>query len=674
MERSDRLSLPYVQAAQAQKHVTVNEATRALDALVHLSVISRSVTEQPAEPGQGDGYILSPDREGLQWGVMGAASVAVFQDNAWMEYAPVQGMTAYVADEARHVVWNGTEWTALASGLGDSAPQFGVNATADTTNRLAVKTNAVLFSHDDVTPGSGDVRQVLNKASASNTASQLFQTNYSARAEFGLTGTDDFLIKVSPDGTSFFDAIVINRLTGAVSFPNTPAFDGGEPPFTPAAIDGLSVWYDPSDGGSIDSTASRIAQLNDKSGNDLHAVQTTGSAQPLIEAAAIDGHGAMRFTGSEYLSFNAFADAISGNDLPWSISLVVQHETGSGGISIPFGLGRSSNAGISAWFGSNGNGRWRIAKTSAAGIPLDATPLDTKPHVVTINHSGTATSLWIDGFRVLNDIAQDVNGFTVDRATLGAWITTSVGYHFRGLIGEVVGFTRQLNDNEVRDLQRYLAEKWLSAPTKVDLFLAIGQSNMEGQGDKTLSPSVNAGSGFALTQQNMLATLADPVGNANTGSCLPAFGNRWYAETGRAAVVVSKAVGATALLPEADIGYGNWDKVEGALYGAAVTAMNLAMDTVLNGSIYTVHSVNALWCQGEAEANRMSIGTAGVTPAAMKPRWKPSRQICRRTSHCQRRRSSSSNWGHALMAATRHSMRRFAMRRTLLPMTWRVSM
>ena len=39
----------------------------------------------------------------------------------------------------------------------------------------------------------------------------------------GLTGDDDFHFKVSADGSTWRDAIKINRSSGAVSFPNTPA-------------------------------------------------------------------------------------------------------------------------------------------------------------------------------------------------------------------------------------------------------------------------------------------------------------------------------------------------------------------------------------------------------------------------------------------------------------------
>ena len=91
---------------------------------------------------------------------------------------------------------------------------LGVNATADTTNRLALSSPASLFNHE------GNGHQVkINKNSATDTASFLFQDGFSGRAEIGLTGDDDFHFKVSPDGSAWFDSIRIDRTTGKVSFP-----------------------------------------------------------------------------------------------------------------------------------------------------------------------------------------------------------------------------------------------------------------------------------------------------------------------------------------------------------------------------------------------------------------------------------------------------------------------
>ena len=221
MDTTPRHGLPFVIADQAQKHVTVNEGLRALDALVQLSVRSRVVAAQPGAPEEGEGYILPTGATGAAWEAMREGGVAVFQDGAWALFGPRTGMTAYIEDEAAHAVWDGAAWQLTAtggSGAQEAAPRFGVNATADDTNRLSVRSDAVLHSHE----AGGSVRHVLNKAAPADTASFVFQTGFSGRAEIGLTGDDDFAFKVSDDGATFREAITIDRATGEVSLPNTP--------------------------------------------------------------------------------------------------------------------------------------------------------------------------------------------------------------------------------------------------------------------------------------------------------------------------------------------------------------------------------------------------------------------------------------------------------------------
>jgi hypothetical protein len=51
----------------------------------------------------------------------------------------------------------------------------------------------------------------MNKEGPSGTLSLLMQTSYSARAELGLAGSDDFSIKVSPDGSNWTTALAIDH-------------------------------------------------------------------------------------------------------------------------------------------------------------------------------------------------------------------------------------------------------------------------------------------------------------------------------------------------------------------------------------------------------------------------------------------------------------------------------
>jgi|GEM_PF-393088 len=209
MTSSPRLNLPFVMPAQAQKHVTVNESLERLDAMVQASARSRTAAQQPPEPEPGDSYILPAGATGAQWDDYTPGSFVTYTDGGWAGLPAVTGARVWVADEAALLVFDGQVWTQV-SGAADDLTQLGVNAGADKTNRLTVKSDAELLTHDDVTPGSGDARKVINKAAADRTASVVFQNGYSGRAEFGLIGDDDFTLKTSADGSNFENAMTLS--------------------------------------------------------------------------------------------------------------------------------------------------------------------------------------------------------------------------------------------------------------------------------------------------------------------------------------------------------------------------------------------------------------------------------------------------------------------------------
>jgi hypothetical protein len=281
MDNTPNLQLPYLIAAQAQKHVTHNEALRALDAIVQLLVLDKDLASPPGSPTDGNRYIVAASPTGAWVGQAG--KVAAWQDAAWVFYTPREGWLTWVADEDKIYAYTGSAWAEFVSGAGslhhvveDTAPQLGgaldanghnlgfddntgitddagneqvlfhktasavnqvgitnaatgnapqlaaeggdtninlklrgkgtgqidvdkigINATADTTNRLAVKSAASLLDN-----AGGGHQQKINKAATGDTASTLYQTNYSGRAELGLTGDDNFHVKVSPDGSA----------------------------------------------------------------------------------------------------------------------------------------------------------------------------------------------------------------------------------------------------------------------------------------------------------------------------------------------------------------------------------------------------------------------------------------------------------------------------------------
>lgn len=210
-DASLNLSLPLLQASQAQKHVTQNEALLALDGLVQLAVLSRSQDMPPPDSEDGARYVIAGTGQG-DWAGQGG-KLARRHAGAWMFHAPRAGWLAWVADEERLLVHDGEEWRDPPAAYG----MLGINATADETNRLVVRGAASLFDGED-----GDHSLKLNKAASGALANVMWQTGYSGRAELGLLGSDDWQLKVSADGVDWIQAFAVDRTTGHVGIGKLP--------------------------------------------------------------------------------------------------------------------------------------------------------------------------------------------------------------------------------------------------------------------------------------------------------------------------------------------------------------------------------------------------------------------------------------------------------------------
>lgn len=281
-DTTTNLGLPYLMAAQAQKHVTHNEALRLLDALVQLSVLDRDRTAPPASPADGDRHLVASGATGLWAGW--DLNVAFWADGAWIRLVPRIGWLVWVAADQTFLLWQGSGWfpigiaqqvsdsmfglfneadpsrkasfdlSGLSAGvtrsytLPDTSSELAIlagtqtftgdktfsgtlaaqvlglgGASADSWNRLSVNAPAVLFNN----AGAG-IEATVNKATPANDASFAFKTNWSARALVGLLGSDDFSVKVSPDGAAYHDAIRVEGASGRVELPEPillPALD-----------------------------------------------------------------------------------------------------------------------------------------------------------------------------------------------------------------------------------------------------------------------------------------------------------------------------------------------------------------------------------------------------------------------------------------------------------------
>ncbi|MEM7438838.1 MAG: DUF2793 domain-containing protein [Pseudomonadota bacterium] len=249
-DQSARLSLPYIMPAQAQKHVTHNEAVEQLDILVQLTVEAVDGVTPPPAPLEGEAHALGSGASG-DW-TDHDGDIAVFSNGAWRFVAPQVGWRLFARDVDDLRVWNGTEWGALPQNT-DDLNGVGIRTTHDATNRLSVVSKATLLSHD----GNGHQLKI-NKATPTDTGSVLFQSNWSGRAEMGLAGEDDFSFKTSADGANWNTGLRLSATDATLTMPN---------PIAPAGIHlGGAA---PENHLSIYETRSYTPNLIDQSGNSV---------------------------------------------------------------------------------------------------------------------------------------------------------------------------------------------------------------------------------------------------------------------------------------------------------------------------------------------------------------------------------------------------------------------
>jgi hypothetical protein len=179
-DTTPNLLLPYILAAQAQKHITHNEALRQLDGLVQLSVLDRDLTTPPGSPAEGDRYIVASGASGDWVGWDG--SVAHWTDGAWLRIPPRTGWRAWVEDEEVLLVFDGSDWI----GAMPAVPRFKAYATSDTLAGVGTWTKIAINAAD------------YNGQSAFNTGTNLFTVPVDGTYLFGAT----LLYKVNSSTTA----------------------------------------------------------------------------------------------------------------------------------------------------------------------------------------------------------------------------------------------------------------------------------------------------------------------------------------------------------------------------------------------------------------------------------------------------------------------------------------
>ena len=298
---STKLNLPFLSAGQAQKHVTVNETLLRLDALVQLSVISATETDQPSAPHDGDLYILPPGKSGDAWNAMTNLAVAYYRDGIWEELTARSGWRAWIADANVLAVYDGAAWTALTQTVtarnvlinGDFAIwQRGASGSSGylADRWLASNTNSVSRQTD--TPSGEGARYSIEFGNSSAVASAIEQRVEAANAAAlaGKPVTISFWARSMSGSTPLsFETAYANA---ADNFSATTAIASGELAATPSG-----GWTRYSAPVSLPAEAANGVTLRIKRGS--AAASTTRVALAQLELGAAASAFGFRPVGAE---------------------------------------------------------------------------------------------------------------------------------------------------------------------------------------------------------------------------------------------------------------------------------------------------------------------------------------------------------------------------------------
>ena len=140
MPDTPNLNLPLLEPAQAQKHVTVNEALSRLDALGQMALTSLAATVPPGSPAEGEVHGIGAGATGVWTGQDG--KLAIFVNGGWVFLAPGAGWQGWSLTSGTRVQFDGVGWVEGAGALSANGAGF-VHRTIETDHVVSAGATSV---------------------------------------------------------------------------------------------------------------------------------------------------------------------------------------------------------------------------------------------------------------------------------------------------------------------------------------------------------------------------------------------------------------------------------------------------------------------------------------------------------------------------------------------------
>lgn len=108
-DSTPRFELPFILPGQAQKELYHNEALARVDALLHSAVEGSPLAQPPAQPQEGQCWIVTAGAAGAWSGK--DHQLAAWTGGGWRFVAPQAGMRLWNKSAGYWVHWNGASWS-----------------------------------------------------------------------------------------------------------------------------------------------------------------------------------------------------------------------------------------------------------------------------------------------------------------------------------------------------------------------------------------------------------------------------------------------------------------------------------------------------------------------------------------------------------------------------------
>ena len=260
MQETLNLKLPLLKQGQLNKDLTLNEALTLIDCILNSGLESLDKFSSPPQNLEDGKLILTGNNNSESF--ENFPNHIAFYKNGWRFLKPKEGLLLWVKSLKALHIFDGNRFIPVSSGssgvsVGENGTSIvneeiikrlekletamklgekneilvhdgtkfaaskqiselsaiGIGTGAEIGNKLSVRSNSNLFASE-----TGDVRMMLNKEKNTNTSSFIFQTNWKGRAEFGTIGGENFILKVSANGSNWFESFEVDATTGKINF------------------------------------------------------------------------------------------------------------------------------------------------------------------------------------------------------------------------------------------------------------------------------------------------------------------------------------------------------------------------------------------------------------------------------------------------------------------------